>query len=769
MCVCVCVCVSAQQEGRPTVGRGYKTEGGATADFSCANNQTSDLKENNSPTHITHTHTHHTHRTSTTMLASSTSSQDNNNDATTTATNKSNKSNNEDAELAAILHDLRDLKHGLVALKKRTHGAVTLADLDSQTDALGLIMNRLRDHPDAGPSPLLGWPKPAPPQPPHDHAHPPPPPSVREQIDATLDAIWTLLLSSWSAAARVDPLLYPSYAALAGIVRAADALRRGGAYAPADVDALAARLRAVESRVERVQVDARAREAREEADDVAKELLEGDAGEGGGGKPARPHAPALREGQAVLSALAHRAHRVLRVMTIDDDEDAVAAPLRPVLAQLRELRGKLDALLDGGEKAEGGAGADGETTTTTGLDAWAADVETVKGFYEVLHAIDATRDENGRFISVRDGPPTAGEALCASLLHANFDRLYALITRLDPVPATSPLYAVHQDLLRIDAALDALANSSPSSTTPADTATQLRAIEADVARIEDMRVAGVIVPPPASSSTDNTAATTTPSPTPLTLTSSAALLVPGQLTLARQLTRIHSRMARLLDAPSSSSSSSSSSSPVVVGARLLPTYEQLSFLRGRLWRLRSRAAAASPRWGLWLGARPLALAAATPAARDEALKKRRKEAVREAEAVGRELAAVERRRRREGLYWAEAVVAAAGGGAGAGASETVVEEAGRDVVAEAVAATAAAAAAAAAAGGDRAGEEENGGGEEDLDDAEWYVEVGGGGSERRRRRVPAGQVVVTALADECESLLCEVMCFLAVEGDDGDA
>ncbi|KAJ1562810.1 polysaccharide biosynthesis domain containing protein 1 [Cladochytrium tenue] len=512
---------------------------------------------------------------------------------------------------APILAEVVALRHRLRDLRAHSHGALTLGDLDAFAYDLGKpftsflltfmlattytpqVMDRLHDIRSSQPaSAVLGRTS-----------------RTSALVDRTLDAIWAAQFDAWAMTEKVAPTLYPSYVATAAVLRMADALRAAGAYSQEEVTSLMDRVRQIE---------------------------EGLANSGKSTEdPPR--------GQAVLSSMLNRAHRLLRIMLVQDDE--VAEPLWPVLAELRELKAKLSEY----EAAH--------IVSSDGGPGPKPDVAKLKKYYEILHAMDMLRDSNGRFESSKKGPPTSGEALCSSLLNHCFDKLYSLIADMDPMPPKSTLEPIAQELTHIETDLELLSRahddkiaelsgehgSATASERRAeirqlalDTAAALAAVQERLRKVELLRIDGVFHPPPGV-------------PIP-----SNEKLVPGQLILSRRLGRCRALYSHVVHAyetaPPAGNGEVGGQLP---GETLLPIYERLLAARTKLWRLRSRAAAASPRWGEWLVESQMQVAgdtAETAAAVRAKLDEARATVIAELAGVSDELDAV-RACRVGGVFW----------------------------------------------------------------------------------------------------------------------
>ncbi|KAJ3331916.1 hypothetical protein HDU76_001850 [Blyttiomyces sp. JEL0837] len=217
-----------------------------------------------------------------------------------TAHHTKNK-NSVPAEEQPILTDLYKFRHSLQVLRKATHGALTLADVDVKANELAAIMQRLRD---IRMSELD---------------------CTRNRVDDVLDSIWMLLFYIWGKIAGIDESLYPTYVALVSLSRQTEALRLSGAWTTRDVQPLSER----------------ARELEEEISSHGGRFLDPTKSESSQSGDRIPH------GQAVLASLLNRVHRSLGIL--NSENDLIVEHLKPTLHELNSILHELETLeMNGG-------------------------------------------------------------------------------------------------------------------------------------------------------------------------------------------------------------------------------------------------------------------------------------------------------------------------------------------------------------------------------------------------------------------------------------
>ncbi|KAI8610379.1 hypothetical protein BC830DRAFT_1146046 [Chytriomyces sp. MP71] len=193
-----------------------------------------------------------------------------------------------------ILESLFVFRKNLHALRKESHDALTLADVNAKAKQLSEIMKQLRDaRLDSSDFESRNW------------------------VDDMLDAVWMQMFAIWGKIAAVDESLYPTYVQLVVLSRTVDALRQSRAWTPVDVLPLQERLAVLDEAV---------------ADAEGKFLAPGATDK-------IPH------GQAVLMSLHSKIHRSITFMvnendSVDDNMTPIVEELMQIQQQLAELQGK---------------------------------------------------------------------------------------------------------------------------------------------------------------------------------------------------------------------------------------------------------------------------------------------------------------------------------------------------------------------------------------------------------------------------------------------
>ncbi|KAJ3316176.1 hypothetical protein HDU76_002024 [Blyttiomyces sp. JEL0837] len=195
-----------------------------------------------------------------------------------------------------ILQELYNFRHALQQLRKSTHGALTLSDVDAKATELASIMQKLRE---VRVNELE---------------------CSRNRVDDVLDSIWMLLFYIWGKIAGIDEALYPRYVALVSLARQAEALRFSGAWTMSEVHPL----------------NERARELEEEVAAHGGRFLDPNQSEEAQAGDRIPH------GQAVLVSLMSRVHRSLNILNAEND--CVVNHLKPTLHELNSILHELEAL-----------------------------------------------------------------------------------------------------------------------------------------------------------------------------------------------------------------------------------------------------------------------------------------------------------------------------------------------------------------------------------------------------------------------------------------
>ncbi|KAJ3114151.1 hypothetical protein HDU96_002495 [Phlyctochytrium bullatum] len=562
------------------------------------------------------------------------------------------------ADEEPILRELFDYRHSLQNLRKRSHGAITLADVDAKANELALIMHRLRKVRESEAESVQ-----------------------RNRVDDILDSIWMILFYIWGKIAAMDEALYPAYVTLVSITRNADALRASGEWTPLDVAPLQERLMNLEQSLSELQqVNGANGSIRFLDPNQPAEQQEGD------------HVP---RGQAVLATLLNRAHRSLAYL--NEENDTIVEHLRPVHHELTSILTELDTLREASlpflEAAEQFEPEDVAEERRSHLP---YTLESLAPILDRLHAIDAARGPTGRFNAIPSVQNPAGHATCAGLLALCYDRLSDLLTALDTVPWSSPLKPFERALLEILARLDSLSRDLPARADPNELSKRLGDIQQDLSAVERRRSLddGTFVPHDGDGQS---------------LSPSEAAILQGQARLHQLLRKVHQKVTQLVD-------------PVCrpVSETLIATYESLILMRARLHNLRRQAVSSSQRLGM-------DAPSGTVSSMVEQLRH-------EINACGQEIARVEGTRVR-GLFRGNSAVLAAAAAVSANEEELrQYREAGLPQDQQARSPTSAEVQ------------------EEDI--LAWL------NPQSRTPVVPEGQAAVSALLDECESLLWETKCLV---------
>ncbi|KAJ3106908.1 hypothetical protein HDU97_005395 [Phlyctochytrium planicorne] len=332
-----------------------------------------------------------------------------------------------------ILKDLFAYRHSLQHLRKASHGAITLADVDAKANELALIMHRLRQVREAE---LEGV--------------------QRNRVDDILDSIWLILFYIWGKIAAMDESLYPVYVHLVSITRTADALRASGEWTNKDVQPLQERLIAIEEQVVHGSDGIKFLDPK-----VKEETQAGD------------HIP---RGQAILTNLLNRAHRAINFLNAEND--TIVEHLRPVQHELNSILAELDELRRNSFEDE-------ELKTLKSVLPYT--VDSLASLSDRLHAIDAARGPTGRFNAIPSHADPPGHASCCGLLALCYDRLSELLTNLDSVPESSPLKPFERTLLEILAKLDAVAANKAVRGDPTVLSQKVADIQHDLSAVDGRR------------------------------------------------------------------------------------------------------------------------------------------------------------------------------------------------------------------------------------------------------------------------------------------
>ncbi|KAJ3031071.1 UNVERIFIED_CONTAM: hypothetical protein HDU68_006659 [Siphonaria sp. JEL0065] len=207
-----------------------------------------------------------------------------------------------------ILAELFKFRHSLSALRKESHDALTLADINAKATELSTIMKKLRDVRFADSHDI-------------DLNEP------RNRLDDVLDQVWMSMFYVWGKIAAIHESIYPTYVSLVTLSRTVDALRASKAWVPADVEPLQERLRILDEQVAATE-----------------------------GKFVAPAADALGDkvpyGQAVLTTLLNKIHRTVAFLNAENEAVYTDSELLPLRTELEGVNKQLTDLLATGYTLE---------------------------------------------------------------------------------------------------------------------------------------------------------------------------------------------------------------------------------------------------------------------------------------------------------------------------------------------------------------------------------------------------------------------------------
>ncbi|KAJ3353732.1 hypothetical protein HDU83_006449 [Entophlyctis luteolus] len=186
-----------------------------------------------------------------------------------------------------ILRALFEFRHSLNALRKNSHGAVTLADMNAKATELAAIMMQMKNARANE----------------YDLDIP------RNRVDDLLDTVWMNMFSMWAKIEAVNETIYPTYVSLVTLSRTADALRASCSWTPADVQPLQERLNLLDETVA---------------------ASEGKFLNTSSGSSTIPH------GQAVMASLLNRVHRTVSFLVSENSTSG----------RFDELKDELEGLLE---------------------------------------------------------------------------------------------------------------------------------------------------------------------------------------------------------------------------------------------------------------------------------------------------------------------------------------------------------------------------------------------------------------------------------------
>ncbi|KAI9351249.1 hypothetical protein BDR26DRAFT_914618 [Obelidium mucronatum] len=199
-----------------------------------------------------------------------------------------------------ILDQLFKFRHSLTALRKESHDALTLADINAKANELSVIMKNLRDVRFADSHEV-------------DLNEP------RNRVDDVLDQVWMSMFYVWGKIAAIHESIYPTYVSLVTLSRTVDALRASKAWVPADVEPLQERLRALDEQVAATE-----------------------------GKFVAPGSTAVGDkipyGQAVLTTLQNKISRTIAFLNAENEAVYTDSELMPLRTELEGPTGKFHGL-----------------------------------------------------------------------------------------------------------------------------------------------------------------------------------------------------------------------------------------------------------------------------------------------------------------------------------------------------------------------------------------------------------------------------------------
>ncbi|KAJ3066200.1 hypothetical protein HDU98_010485 [Podochytrium sp. JEL0797] len=201
-----------------------------------------------------------------------------------------------------ILQSLYRFRQSLAQLRKESHDALTLADINAKGAELADIVQTLETVRHSSTT------------------HEIDPNEPLNLVDAVLDQAWMSMFALWSKIGGVDGSVYPTYVSLVSLARSAEALRASEAWTAEEVESLSERLRVLDESV-----------AAAEGKFVATEIVNA-AGLG----------DKVPSGQAIMTSLLNRVHRVVALMNADID--SVASDLVPLQTELEGFLKQLSGM-----------------------------------------------------------------------------------------------------------------------------------------------------------------------------------------------------------------------------------------------------------------------------------------------------------------------------------------------------------------------------------------------------------------------------------------
>ncbi|KAJ3072958.1 hypothetical protein HDU98_002545 [Podochytrium sp. JEL0797] len=184
-----------------------------------------------------------------------------------------------------IFNQLMKFRKSLAVLRKESHDALTLADVNAKAAELNELMVALR---------MVRF----------SDTHTIDENEPRNRLDDVLDQIWMSMFFIWGKIAAIHDSIYPTYVSLVTLARAADAVRASGAWTSADLEPLQQRVRDLDEQV---------------ANAEGKFVVDGEI----------PH------GQAVLVTMLNKIHRMMRFLI--SETDSVGPELLPLHEELESI------------------------------------------------------------------------------------------------------------------------------------------------------------------------------------------------------------------------------------------------------------------------------------------------------------------------------------------------------------------------------------------------------------------------------------------------
>ncbi|KAI8814801.1 hypothetical protein BJ742DRAFT_784470 [Cladochytrium replicatum] len=302
---------------------------------------------------------------------------------------------------APILRTITDLRRELKDLRKSTHDALTLADINHFCSKINVILGELKEvreqegvYTDLAPTGyIFSW------------------AGGRTRVDDALDALWAQLFAVWGKIAGVDQVLYPVYVKMVTLLRQLIAMKKSGAFTAEEINPIREQVQAIEEKYVR---DAKFLNPKKPASEQTGDQVP--------------------PGQAVLISLLGRLRRLVAHLSLESD--SVDPSLVPIHDSLVSAVRILEAI-----KHRGSYGID-------------SDLLPIQA--ELAHISTTHIRDNKVFAIIPDDPsalpPPAGQANLIFLMESAYDLVHELLATKDEV--VGPLRPLYEELIQLRADLE---------------------------------------------------------------------------------------------------------------------------------------------------------------------------------------------------------------------------------------------------------------------------------------------------------------------------